>query len=409
MTWGQLKHRKKRLLAAVGIGSRETGIIRSTLDRARVRYLQNASVKALALRDASKYAISDRREALARAEALNLFEPYTRVVNWEIVEKPNGRGHRTVVKLPVALRAGQIMAKDLIHEQHEPAGHIFDWPGRGGCPGAVARTREAIEKFGKYVVVADIQDCYPTFNPDYLYQTNLLPSEFIRAVLDSRELRYNLRGYVPYGYDDTEQTRPRGLLQGGAASSSILAYALNDLPEHLPNDVVPICQSDNIIIVCKSRVECEATDEALGRYLRDNPAGAFSPRTELVWVRDPLDTSDPAAASWPARFEQFGYSFSLRERGECGVGLSHANIIKVMRAMHDYLEFLQPQQAPIDDFDDELRLRLAGFPALSESEIDQIAAMLEPDFVSKLIAVDRHRASRRECDGDSSNAPWVSP
>lgn len=164
------------------------------------------------------------------------------------------------------LRVAQTLAKDLMHAQHEPASHIHDWPDRGGCPGAVAHARDAIQHHGRYVVVADIRDCYPSFNPDYLYQIDLLPPEPSRAALDSRELRYSLRGDVPYGYDRTEQTRPRGLLQGGAASSSILAYALNDLPEHLPNDVVPICQSDNFIIVCRSRVECEAAAEALSRY-----------------------------------------------------------------------------------------------------------------------------------------------
>lgn len=405
MTWGQLKRSKKRRLAEVELAARETGIHGSTLPRVREHYLGNKSVKAVSLREVSKHRICSKREAIGRAENIDLLRPYSGAVNYRYEEKPNNRGYRLTVNLPLKLRLAQTMAKELIRAQHVPAEHIFDWPNRGGCPGAVARTGEAIERFGRYVVVADISDCYSSFDPDYLYQTNLLPSEFIRAALDSRELRYNLMGKVPFGYDDTEQTRPRGLLQGGAASSSFLAFALNDLPEHLPDNVVPITQSDNIIIVCRSRVECEAANNALGRYLRDNPAGAFSPRTELVWLRNPLDDGDSATASWPHRFEQFGYSFSLRERGECEVGLSHANIMKVMTTMHDYLNLLQPQQASIDDFDDELRLRLAGFPALTESVIDCIAAMLQPDFVQKLLACDRHR----RCESDEVNGRWLSP
>lgn len=292
-----------------------------------------------------------------------------------------------------------------MHAQHEPASHIHDWPDRGGCPGAVAHARDAIQHHGRYVVVADIRDCYPSFNPDYLYQIDLLPPEPSRAALDSRELRYSLRGDVPYGYDRTEQTRPRGLLQGGAASSSILAYALNDLPEHLPNDVVPICQSDNFIIVCRSRVECEAAAEALSRYLRGNPAGAFSPRMEMVWVRDPLDGSDPAAIHWPSRFDQFGYSFAMSAQGECEVGLSFPNLMKVMNDVHEYLDRLEPQQAPIDDFLSELRMRVAGFPALSDAPVDYIAQALEPDFVQKLIAVSRFKelkAQKVDHDEDAS-------
>ena len=209
-------------------------------------------------------------------------------------------------------------------------------------------------------------------------------------MLDSRQFRYIRKGPIPYWYDHVEQTCPRGLLQGGAASSSLLALALDDLPDHLPSEVHSIVQSDNIIIVCRSREECEAAAETLGRYLRDNPAGTFSPRIETYWLRHDLrDSSDPDALSWEAEFEQFGYLFRIGQNGQCETNLSMPNLIKTMARISEYLGALNSNQYPILSCADELKERLAGFPALTANGVDVVSQLIEPEFTQKIIEADR--------------------
>ena len=405
MSWKELTRRKKKAPEGIRIAANSDGLVREATAGMVDRFLRNASAKAVTLRRSSDFAKASKAKALAEASRIDLFAARRKPIGWNLVEKPSG-GHRTVCNLPVYMRVGQTMAKEVIHAQHHPKQHIFDWPDRGGCPGAVAAARTAIQDHGRYVVVADIVDCYSSFNPEYIYQTNLLPAEFVRAALDSTQYRFAYRGDTPlYDMGYTEQTCPRGLLQGGAASSALLAVALDDLPDHLPNGVVPICQSDNIMIVCRSAVECDAAADALVRYLRDNPAGTFSPRLEKYWLRTlSEDARDPQSASWERRFEEFGYTFQLNDHDECQVGLSHSNLIKVARRFVDYLDNLPPYQSPILAFDAEMTERLAGFPALTSDQRRFLHELLEPDFTLKFLRLSP--LAREEHDEEDSSVPW---
>lgn len=387
MSWGQLTRRSRESLKSISVATEAGGISASSVPGRVDRHLRSNSSKAVALRRATEFAQANKQVTLDRAANIDLFQRHRSKVRWRYEAKPFGR-YRKVCDLPPRLRVAQLMAKDLVRAQHTPRDHIFDWPDRGGCPGAVARTRQLIDEGYRFLVVADIRDCHEAFNPDFIYTTNLLPPEFVRAALDSRELRYGRKGYVPNGHNTTEHARPRGLLQGGAASSSFLALALNDLPDCLQGDVLSVVQSDNIILACQSQVECSAAANALGRYLRDNPAGAFSPRLEMKWIRaNMLDYQPFSAASWPNWFEQFGYSFQLNQQGQCEVGLSQANLIKAASRLQDYLGSLSHREAPHIGFDEKITELLAGFPALTGGSAAFISELLQPEYVLKLQSV----------------------
>jgi len=407
MTWGQLSRRSRVSLKQITMAAQGGGISAATVPHRVKRHLQSISCKAVALRRVTHFAEADKRIALEQAGRMDLFEPHRRKIRWRYEEKGIGR-HRKVCDLPQRLRVGQHMAKELIRARHTPREHIFDWPDRGGCPGAVARTRVAIDEGYRFLVVADIRDCYENFNPAYIYQTNLLPPELVRATLDSRQLRYGLMGSFPNGHDNTEKTCPRGLLQGGAASSCILAYALDDLPDYLTSDVVPIVQSDNMILACRSQQECEAAANALVRFLRDNPAGMFSPRVETFWMRgSPLIGNGSTATRWPHRFEQFGYSFQLGKNAQCEVGLSRPNLINVAGRLAEYLDGSSTHQSSIETFDEKLQELLAGFPALTTNGYDFVSTLLEPGFTVRRLA--QEVAGAHSQSGDQINEPpWGS-
>lgn len=404
MTWGLLNRSSRKSLQKISTATQAGGIHTSTVPGQVDRHLRKVSSKAIAIRKVTGFAEADKRSVTAQAQRMDLFQPHRAKLRWRYEEKNMGR-YRKVCDLPTRLRVGQHMAKELLRAQHTPRPHIFDWPDRGGCPAAVAQTREAIEAGYRFLVVADIRDCYEHFDPAFIYTTNLLPPEFVRAALDSREFRYGRIGCQPNGHNTTEHTCPRGLLQGGAASSTLLALALDDLPDHLASEVVTIAQSDNIILACRSQIECEAAATALGRYLHDNPAGTFSPRIEQVWMRpSSLQGAPCSATTWPHRFEQFGYSFYLGECGRCEVGLSQSNLIKIAERFQDYLEGLAAHQQPIQTFEGELTELLAGFPALSASTVEFVSELLRPEFVWHLLA--RSCASRSDPGPCQDAPPW---
>lgn len=379
-TWGRITRAKKLSLANVAHAA-AGGDVQRALDLAR-SHIRRTSVKAHAFRRATNFGASNLYATLERASCLDLFRPEPRPIAWRYEEKRRGR-YRIVCDPPVAVRVGQLIAKELLRAQWNARPHIFEWPGHGGCQGAVAAVRDALNTHGRYVVSADIRDCYPTFNPDYLYTTNMLPPEFVATMLDSRQFRYRVKGDIPSSIDHTEQTRPRGLMQGGAASSTFLAIAFDDLPEHMPDGVVPIVFSDNIILICRSEVDCEAAATSLGRYLDDNPAGAFSPSIELAWVRCHAEDADnPHAASLPRSFEQLGYCFCTNSAGDCIAVPSAANERKAwLRGAH-YIAGQSRGLSQTLTFQDIVQKVLVGFPARSPEADEYFAGVMEPEYVA---------------------------
>ena len=314
-TWGRITRAKRLSLANVAHAA-SGGDEHRALDLAR-SHIRGTSEKGHALRRVTKFEACNINTTLDSAARLDLFRPELPPIAWRYEEKRHGR-YRIVCDLPLAVRVGQFIAKELIQAQWSARSHIFEWPGHGGCQGAAAAVLDALNTHGRYDVSAGIRDCYPTFNPEYLYSTNMLPPEFVETMLDSRQFRYRVTGDIPSSADHTERTRSRGLMQGGAASSAFLALALDDLPDHMLDGVVPIVFSDNIVLVCGSDAVCEAVVTALGRYLNDNRVGAFSPSIELACVRcHAQDADDPQACPLPRSFEQLGYCFCTNSSGDC--------------------------------------------------------------------------------------------
>ena len=379
-TWGRITRAKRLSLAKIA-DTAASGDMPHALDLAR-SHVRKTSVKALALRKVTNFGESNLNATLKRAADLNLLQPELQPVRWRYEEKASGR-YRLVCDPPLTVRVAQHIAKELLHAQWSAQPHIFEWPGHGGCQGAVAAVRDALNNHGRYVVSADIRDCYPTFNPDYLYTTNMLPPELVETQLDSRQFRYRVTGDIPSSVDHTEQTRPRGLLQGGAASSAFLAIALDDLPAHMPDGVVPIVSSDNIILICRSEIDCNAAATALGRYLNDNPAGAFSPSIELAWVRSHAeDANDPDAAFLPRSFEQLGYCFGTNSSGGCIAVPSAANELKAFQRAADYIAGQSRGNSQTLTFQDIVQEAFAGFPARSAEADEYFASVIEPEFVA---------------------------
>lgn len=340
MTWNDLKRAQRKSLKEIVIAARPESQYANAFPGRLNRHFHKDACKALALRKIRGLGVGQANEALKSASRMNLFEAHRSPIKWWYMPKASGRGHRKICSLPPRLKVSQIIAKDVLHALHTPRDYIFDWPGRGGCPAATARLREVINGGARYILVADVRDCYESFNPQFIYDRGLLPSELVQSALDSRQFRYHhvVRDNDPSIMEGhTEHPNPQGLLQGGAASSALLAIAFDDLADHLPTGVTPIVYSDNIVLACRRRGECDEAEETLSRFLLNGcSAGSFSLRIEKIWFRsNPFDSSDPEAAGWDREFEQFGYWFQPGNSNECKIHISEKNIRRICKRIEE--------------------------------------------------------------------------
>lgn len=231
--------------------------------------------------------------------------------------KENG-GYRVKVSLGRAMRVGHRLAKKVVHASFVPSPHIGDWHGRG----VNYHWNRVLQRLrpGTYVVVADVCDCFQSFNPDYLYQIPLLPSGLVESCLDYRRVRLRevLSNAIPHV---RERTVPLGLITGGSASNVLWSIAIDDLPMAVPAGVWANTYADNIIIVSSTQAEAEEAEKRLIQYFDRHPAGPFRLR---IIARGKVDELS---------FDHLGYSVHV-EGGSLALWPTVQNLIKMSKRVH---------------------------------------------------------------------------
>lgn len=332
----------------------------------RVRFLRSFDAKftylARCQRDVSDEGLIERQAA-----KLDLCRASTDIIRY--VEVPRlGRSPRRICQFSLRDRVALKMAKDMIEAQFRPKPHLYSWKGRGNAL-LITDLVASLDNAHSWVLLADVRDCFDSINFDAVYDLGILPETFVRANMDARTRRFQRKAcqhlvgnerrktdvICPLCAYDREPVVWRGLMQGSAASSALLAMLFDDLPSHLPNGLQAFVSADNIAIVASTREACREAQSALDCYMSNHRAGPLSLTTEYLG---------------PARpgFEHLGYAIRWTG-GRWSIRHSSPNLFRSVRRL-----VRREGEGIVVDLGDCLHEVLSGFPALSG---DAVAALVD--------------------------------
>lgn len=257
------------------------------LDRERRRYTRSGGVKAVHLRKMRRMKGRADQTISRLADSLDVLTASNQSVTVHAKAKRAG-GVRPICVLPTKLSLGQKIAGKLVTQQIAPPRGLYDWPGRG-IHRHVADIRDALAERGPFAFMLDIRDCFDSVDLNAVYDLNLLPRELIEASIDSRLLtfRHSNRGDdLSLCFAASNWADPRGLLQGGSASSAIVVALLGDVFRGLHPSLWGGCYADDFIIVGSDRAMVDDAGGELARYLTGCPMGPSKFHTATGDVRD---------------------------------------------------------------------------------------------------------------------------
>lgn len=356
ITANQARHKERKLRERVARTARDAAtepLLADHLDRARSLYLRSTSAKAAALLSVLPELERSPHRLTSLASAMDVLHFPRSPVLWRFKERSSGT-LRMVCNFGTHHRTAHVMAKRLIHAQTTPGPHIFNWP-RRGRDRAIAAIADALRSHGNHVLVADVSRCFEHVAVDAVYGLNLLPAEMIRNALDHRTLSFRRYGEIPirsdgspYGAEEVGRTRPRGLLEGSAASDALLAVLLDDLPSHFDEAVRLFVYGDNIVAVAREAGDISRAEATLIRHLAGCSEGPFI----LGW-RFRVSPGEP--------FEHLGYQIWQQPDGRVEVQHSASNWLKAMKKLESLagsFHFKTPEALAAQI--------LNGFPAVTE-------------------------------------------
>jgi hypothetical protein len=314
---------QKRLRRIRRLADQEPSERRSRLlDRECQEYARSPLVRRAILSSLPQFHRWEHERLRALVDDLN---PLTRCdadVIWRVDQKSTGGDRPVCCKLPAQVHLGQVIGKGLITAHLRPDPRVFDWRRRGRLRYADALAR-ALEHEGPFVATMDIKSCHQSIDPDALYRLNLLPAELLRWSIDYRNLSFR-----PLEVENLTSTHilpvkpigPRGLLQGGPASSALLTALIGHSATAVRQ---AYCQnySDNFALVGRTTAVVQQAAGELARIVAECRAGRleFHPY-QVVDARD--------------GFEQLGFNFILIG-GRARISPNTGNTINLLRRIEE--------------------------------------------------------------------------
>lgn len=302
--------------------------------RAAIRDAMSSDIVKISCLHRAGLRLNSPEAFLWHAQAMHMAKPFEGVVRWRTVEKRSG-GSRTIVILPVMLKARHKMIASLIQAQFQPPDFIYSVRGRGRDD-LIADLSDLLNAGFTAVIRCDIRDCFANVNPEALttlplargvIETAMHPANLRFVRQDERETSHRNTGDAINGSpistirDHDSAAGPNGLMQGSPASNIAMAYLLRDLSWPCSDDVRVLVYCDDFFIVGRTIEDCRVVEDALTRYLAGCP---FGPLTLLR-----KETSESGY------FEALGYGF-VRDNisGTWSVDLSVQNHDK-LEALHE--------------------------------------------------------------------------
>lgn len=348
---------KRRLLSKIMMRAAASGsaIGAPLLERERCRFLLSHQVQSVTRYELWREAEGES-EAMARwrsAQTLPIVPmDYRRYRSGQIEWHNQPRrtsGCRKICRLPDIEKMWHVLARDLVTAQHHPRGHIGDWRGRGR-EHQMDQLLAAIRSEWQAVVITDIRRAFSSVNVNAIYDLPYLPEQLVHRVIDYRTHRFVRRDRSDDAsqsdmvlFDDLE-VAPTGLMEGSPASNAIFSVLLDDLPDHLGEEIQTFVYCDNIILLAPNMLRAQRAQSALVRYLTGHRAGPFEVRLEVRPITIP--------------FEHLGYSICL-DAGAVRVGLSSTNWLRFGHKLEDAT--LRPEEA--------IEWMMRSFPHLTEPDL----------------------------------------
>lgn len=323
----------RKIQAAVSAGQRE---------RARVetkRYLRSHAPKVCAVHRASRKVRAglEIEQINAIAEQLDTWTGSEERAIARPLVRDDGR-IRLTCRYGLENRALQALISRVL-DAHTPDGtNRYERKGRGRNRAAQEIIRLIIEESCLFVMVADIVDCYPSFNIDRMGQLLPLPRRVTQSVVARRPrnlLPTRRTRHVPQlGY-----RRPRtsteansvhrmisGLPQGSAASPFIERFLLGDALS-VSDRAYLLGYADDYVALSTSEDDVCEVQNSLQAYLNTHPAGSFALRSEV--------------ARTSAGFTFLGYKFkrcTIAGQPDCYVDLPEYSFRKLYRKLCEAAE-----------------------------------------------------------------------
>jgi hypothetical protein len=331
------------------------------LSRERLAYARSSAVKFAIMMKLPAYRLRQDYDAVFRiAQTTDVLAPCPDAIRWWPQPKRTG-GFRAICSLPLQPSLGQRIARDLIMAQFTPTERVYDWRRRGPHR-YITSLGEALRTHGPHVMCMDIRSCYASVDIDAVYGLDLIPPELVRSTIDHRQLRFhrvqerdegNDAIVVPTLMHVGDPTGPSGLLQGGPASSSLVAALLHGATESVATGIHCQSYSDNFANVGPTEEAVIEAARDLARYVTGLHSGRLDFRQELWDVRD--------------GFEHLGFRFQQRA-GEIAVTLTEQKLFRALHRLHADLEI----NGLMDEDDREVLVRqaLAPFPCLSRHDTE---------------------------------------
>jgi hypothetical protein len=179
--------------------------------------------------------------------------------------------HRPIFSYGLHRAAQQYMALMILEPRLRRRLHDQQYGLRGRGPiHAVESLKKAITAGYKWVVRADIKNCFPSLNSQKVLAITPGPKAVMRTVLPPPSEEYLHYPHEMKGY--MEHAR-RGIPQGAAPTSLVAAAVLASVLDELPDTVVPINYVDDFAIAARSKGDAADAEKALRRACVESPAG----------------------------------------------------------------------------------------------------------------------------------------
>ena len=203
--------------------------------------------------------------------------------------KKKGNGElRPIMKFGLENRSLQYLVKVALMATADLHPHQY---GSVGVQAAIAHVAKLMAQGHVWSFEIDIENCFPSFEEERLYEFLPLPKEVIRHVIMASHLNitsgnlYDLFGPAEHGVDpvfvtDALAEARRGIPQGSAVSNLVSEILLAYPIKNLPTCGVAIGYADNTLLMATNEKDAVTMTEAFGAALKAHPVGLLRPKSQ---------------------------------------------------------------------------------------------------------------------------------
>ncbi|MFN0263374.1 hypothetical protein ACKTEK_05780 [Tepidamorphus sp. 3E244] len=257
-------------------------------------YLHSHAARVAAIHKASKKISMELSEDRINqiASEISPWLGTNEVVRYHVKHKSNG-GYRLIYSYDLRNRALQYLFARALEATDQNPTTRCDVKGKGRTY-AISHVANLIECGFDHIVVADIKDCYPTFDSQTLPDLLPLPRKVTREIITDRprnRQRLRNRRQIPQlgyrrppnnnnsGTSNGNYARggrlESGLPQGSAASPSVERYLLGSAVKIGWSEAIACCYADNYLSLSTSASDAGTLHNFLQRFLWNHAAGSF--------------------------------------------------------------------------------------------------------------------------------------